>query len=279
MKIITAKLVLLALFFAFAVIANAQKLPNVQQTSLRVPANLKIDGKATEWDDKFQAYNKATGVFYTIANDDDKLYLTIQATNPQNITKIIMGGITFTITPSDNKKDKNGLAITFPKYDKKNPPVYVILDNKPKSTKDTLKNKMQADSFLNAHNQQLNDKLKLIGVEGVKSITDSVISIYNTEGIKAMALFDNKIYYTYELSVPLKQIGLTVAQQTKFSYNIRVNGPNKGNIRVIERDGYNDILTYTGADGVNYGIGLATPENMTMAYPTDFWGEYTLAKK
>jgi hypothetical protein len=41
--------------------ANAQKLPNVQQVSLRAPANIKIDGKATEWSG-FKALNTATDV-------------------------------------------------------------------------------------------------------------------------------------------------------------------------------------------------------------------------
>ena len=58
--------------------ANAQKLPNVQQASLRAPENVKVDGKPTEWGDKLQAYNKATDVFYTIANDYNNLYLIIQ---------------------------------------------------------------------------------------------------------------------------------------------------------------------------------------------------------
>ena len=43
----------------FVLSANAQKLPNTQETSLRAPANLKVDGKPTEWNNQFQAYNKA----------------------------------------------------------------------------------------------------------------------------------------------------------------------------------------------------------------------------
>jgi len=39
------------------------------------------------------------------------------------------------------------------------------------------------------------------------------------------------------------------------------------------------MITYIGRDGNKYLVGLATPENMIIAYPTDFWGEYTLAKK
>jgi len=267
-----------ALFLFIAVAANAQKLPNVQQTSLRAPANIKVDGKATEWNNQFQTYNKATEIFYTISNDDDKLYLTVQATDPNIIRKIIGGGITFTVNPSGKKNDKDGVAITFPEYDKKNPPFYVTLDNKPMPTKDTVKNRMQADSFLNAHNVQLSDKLKLIGVVGVKSISDNVISIYNAEGIKAVSLFDNKIYYTYELAIPLKYLELTINKPLKFSYNIKLNGMIPKGSTMIDT-GRPDLIVFVGPDGVTYSGGKASSENMVLYYPTDFWGEYTLAKK
>jgi hypothetical protein len=258
--------------------ANAQKLPTIQQISVRAPADIKIDGKTTEWDNKFQAYNKATDVYYTIANDDDKLYLIIQATEPTIITKIVCGGITFTINHSGQKKDKNGMAVTFPAYDRKNPPVYEILNNKPNATRDTVKNRMQADSFLNAHNKQLKDKLKLIDVVGIKAIKDSEISINNEEGIKAVSLFDNKIYYTYELAIPLKYIEFTADKSLKFSYNIKLNGLIPKGSRMIDA-GRPDLIVFVGPDGVNYNGGKATPENMILYSPTDFWGEYTLAKK
>ena len=72
------KLSLLIMLSLTTLAAHPQKLPNLQTTSLRAPASIKIDGKTTEWNNRFQAYNKATEVSYTIANDKDKLYLVIQ---------------------------------------------------------------------------------------------------------------------------------------------------------------------------------------------------------
>jgi hypothetical protein len=72
--------------------AKAQKLPNKQEVSLRIPADMKIDGNAKEWNNKFQAYNKLTNIFYTLSNDDKNLYLVIQATDPIIIEKMIRGG-------------------------------------------------------------------------------------------------------------------------------------------------------------------------------------------
>jgi hypothetical protein len=75
---------------------HAQKLPNVQTISLRAPAGVKIDGKTKEWNNRFQCYNHATSLFYTIANDDENLYLVIKAIDRDICKKIIGGGITLT---------------------------------------------------------------------------------------------------------------------------------------------------------------------------------------
>ena len=72
--------------------ANAQGLPKVQQESIYAPANIKIDGKALEWGDKFQAYNVSNHLFYTLSNDDKNLYLIVFATDNATSSKIIYGG-------------------------------------------------------------------------------------------------------------------------------------------------------------------------------------------
>ena len=65
------KLQLLLLLVLAFINANGQKLPNKQETGVRIPSGVKIDGKATEWGNKFQAYNKTNDFFYTIANSND----------------------------------------------------------------------------------------------------------------------------------------------------------------------------------------------------------------
>ena len=93
--------------------AQAQKLPNIQQGSLRAPAQVKIDGKATEWGSRFRAYNKATGIYYTLANDDDNLYLAIQAKDALIIRKVLTGGVVFSVNRSV-KRDHEQVSLTFP---------------------------------------------------------------------------------------------------------------------------------------------------------------------
>ena len=261
-----------------ALVNVAHSQPKIQQTSIWAPANIKIDGNATEWNNQFQAYNKATNVYYTIANDDKNLYLAIQATDQNIIKKIVQGAITLAINTSGKKDDKNNLTVTFPKYDKKNPPFYIILNKIPK-TADSIKYKISADSSMNKYNKQLNDRFKIIGITGIKGITDSIISIYTEDGIKAVARFDNNIYYNFELALPIKYLPVNHSGGlTSFRYNIKLNGPmgNGGSVHTIPG---RNVLTFTGNDGVNYTIGASIPENMDFAFPTDFWGEYVLARK
>ena len=46
----------------------AQSLPNTQIKYLDIPSSIKIDGKANEWNNQFQAFNHNTNIFYSIAN-------------------------------------------------------------------------------------------------------------------------------------------------------------------------------------------------------------------
>jgi hypothetical protein len=262
-------------------IANAQKLPATQQTSLRVPANFKIDGKITEWDNQFQAYNKSTDLFYTIANDDENLYLIVQAVKPRIIQKIISVGLTFTVNNTGKKNDnaKDNIAISYPLLDLS--PAYRILFNagarekssvaiNPQIDKQdtTVYTTKHTDSLITIANKMLAINGKTIKVEGIESLSAEPISVYNEEKIKVAATFDKNGNYTYKLAVPLKYLGLAVNDPQKFSYNIRIDG------RLVNpKIGLTIHYTYPypGSGKVDVDADL----NST----TDFWAEYTLAKK
>jgi len=255
--------------------ADAQKLPNTQQESLRLPANVKIDGKATEWNNQFQAYNHATDVFYTVANDDDRLYLTIQVTDPLIINNIIGGGITFTIQKSAKKTDKDGIAITYPIFDKDNKPYMRMKSKRGVNAGQTL-TPAQADSVMNINNKRLADNSKLIAVTGIKGL-DTLISVYNQDGIKTAELFDNKMVYTYELAVDLKRLELTRLQ--KFAYHITVNGPGAAAFGTGVLVGNTLDRTANPQAAASLDALVAKVNTLSQpAAPTDFWGEYTLSK-
>ncbi len=270
---------LVSAFCVTCLTAGAQKLPNVQKTSQRAPADIKIDGKATEWDNKFQAYNHATDVFYTVSNDDYHLYLTVQATDQSIINKIMSGGITFTINKAGKKNDKDGISITYPLFDRKNRPVFGKF-SKADAEKGLSIAANTGDSVMNAHNKMLGEKSKLVAVTGVPGL-DTLISVYNEDGIKTAELFDSKGFYTYELAIDLKNLGLNVNDAAKFAYHITLNGTNPFNIVNFKSPGNGDggqTLSFAGSDNIS-AAKISLDIMQSSSSPTDFWGEYTLARK
>jgi len=239
--------------------ANAQKLPSTQQISVWVPDHIKIDGKATEWGAKFQAYNRANHLFYSIANDDKNLYLIVHSSDKLTIQKMVRWGVALTVSGSikKNTKDPNNVSVSFPVEDeRRNLSIIHTMGVKDIST--------NTDSMMTARNTTIANIFKLIKVAGIKTISEPDISVYNVLGIKAAASFDNKLGYTYELAIPLKYLNIPVNNEIRFSYNIKLNGG-------VEKNGVSNVIRVGGGGG--------DPNNDYLFSPTDFWGEYTLAKK
>lgn len=254
----------------------AQKLPNKQINSVWLPLHSKIDGKAMEWNNQFQAYNHATELFFTIANDEKNLYLITYTTDaPTIFNKIMTGGLTLLV---DNSKQK--LSITYPFFSKKNRPYFKRkMKGDDDGLPDFLKKKLN-DSLMLYNNAVLATKAKEILVHE-SNRPDSIVSIYNEDDIKVAGLFDVKQGYTFELCVPLKYLGLTENTAEKFKYKISING---------EANRFDPaaplIKSGTRSDGTPMlQADLQTLNNVVQAgnmarYATvDFSGEYLSAKK
>jgi hypothetical protein len=249
------------ILFLLALSTNAfsQKLPNKQETSVRAPSNIKIDGKSTEWNDQFQAYNKATDIYYTLSNDDKFLYLTIQSKYHDIVDKILRGGITLTVNHTLQKKDDKHISITYP--------VLRDADMSAVSNMYARASTSQPDekqSNYNELNTVLGNKDKTINISGIESITDPSISIYNDVDIKAASLFDDKLTYTCEIAIAIKYLNLPNNGMDGFSYQIKVNALDE---------------THRSVAGSGSTAAFPPPVSITIFSTTDFWGVYTLAKK
>ncbi len=246
-----------------AITANAQKLPPIQQSSLSAPANIKIDGKPTEWHNQFQAYNKSNDIYYSIANDKNNLYLIVQATYAHPIEKIISGGLTFTVKNADKKNKNAAASITFPLLSVSD---RSSIARKVKSTDETTPyNEAEV-------NKQFATAAKEMDVRGIKEVTDTLLSVYNETGIKTGTSFDDKKVFTYELSIPLKYLQQCLGSDGKLSYNIRLN-----EMRVIPMaSGTRGAIISV----VNVRMGSKEMDDMQDLHSsTDFSGEYILVKK
>jgi hypothetical protein len=296
------KVSLVLLATAFVLSAQAQKLPNVQEASVWAPANVKMDARLTDWGDNLQAYNKTLGLNYTLANDDKNLYLVIKASDAATTNKITAGGINLAINTDGKKSEKGAYIVSFPLVDPS------TLRNQMSSFRgqpggaNTIPDsaaiaKMRKDAVKN---------FKEIKLVGFKDIADSVVSIYNTYGIKAAVDYDDKGAMICELALPLKYFN-TSATKPEFAYNLKLNGLDitaminslmggaggrtggLGAPIVVDAvrvgggggggnfgGGGGNVVVMGGGGGMAMR-GMGDMQGMTA--PTDFWGKYTLAKK
>jgi hypothetical protein len=270
LKLINLKPILSVLFLLFVfACANGQKLPNKQEVSLRIPAGMKIDGAADEWNNKFEAYNTNTSVFYSLANDDDNLYLVMQAKDIHVIEKILSGGITFRINSPVRSNKTTPVSVTFP---------LLAMNDRLLISHQIADPGANMDVALPAINSKLTMGSKEVALWGIQQVTDTLISVYNDYGIKTAVLFDNKKAYTYELALPRKYFKHLLDKET-FNYDVILNGAkiNSYKVRIngvaadAGSDKIADLVSKMGSGGGNSGF-------MYLTTPTDFSGSYTLAK-
>ncbi len=243
---------------------SAQKLPGKQEGSLQAPEKVKIDGKANEW--TFKAFNKATDVFYTIANDKDNLYLTIKVEDAGIIRKIISSGITFAVNSTGKKWNENTSSVTYPVFNYKTKP-YINFNDKPTGS--------GIDSFVLANNKRFNLQSKFVRTAGIKGV-DTLISVYNGDGIRVGAAFDNNMSYIYELAISLDHLEPLINTTTnKLFYRVALNG-----IKIDDMPGVN-VTRDAGGNilSINISKRESTVSNAgSMSADTDFSDEYVLSK-
>ncbi|RZA02054.1 MAG: hypothetical protein EOP47_08390 [Sphingobacteriaceae bacterium] len=238
--------------------AFSQKLPEKQETGVYASSNVKLDGKITEWGN-LQAYNPATEISYTMANDDNNLYFVCSSIIPETIQKIQLSGITLTISPVDKKSVVEPVAITYPIVPWVN--VQINYDLREKAP---LK-----ESLVSTINDKISGYLKEIKISGVKDFPEGSIPVYNDKGIVGGHYISKDKVYTYELSFPLSLIRSLLNDKDTFNYKVQVNGMGK------------DVITVGGV-----GPGMSAPSDKPAqpgasynTAPTYFNATYTLSKK
>lgn len=285
MKSIFLKITVNTLLIAgFCMSVQAQKLKDVQEVSMTAPANIKVDGRNTEWNDTFQAENKRTSIFYTISNDDKNLYLVIKSTDVANNTKILAGGITLAINTEGKKREKESITLTYP------------LINRPaqgggqgggrrqmgavagfaigRGGNGSSQTPEQRDSMMAVMQKRQLSQVKEIKINGFKKTTDTLISIYNDLGIKAYSSIGNDKAFFYELAIPLEELGISKDAPKEFAYNIKVNGLQLQGLDGGGRGGFGG--NRGGGGGGNFGPRGSGIDFQALTSPTDFWGKYTL---
>jgi hypothetical protein len=176
----------------------------------KAPANVKVDGKLTEWGDSLAMYDSKTKLNYTIANDDTMLYVAAFVTDRQLKRKIMAGGITISVN-GQGKKNKAG-SITYPIPDKT---AFVAPRNHDDNTDDAPR-----PSLIEATS---------IRISGFKEVESDVITTSNTYGFNAALGFDDKHNLVYETAIPLKLLHIKKGKNnlSLLAVNIAINGMEK----------------------------------------------------
>jgi hypothetical protein len=235
----------------------------------KAPAGVKVDGKLNEWG-ALPRYNKSTLLHYTVANDANHLYLAFSSSDATTINKILGGGITVTINKDGKKRDKDAAVIQYPLAASEGMRMF-------------RGNRQSGDATdtaaLIASRKQSITAFKEIGVSGIKDITDSLISIYNTYGLKVVTNVDAKADLVYELAVPFKLIELSAGNATEIALNVKINGLQfNGNRIMANENGGTSGGRQGGFDVGSIRITGGGQSMMEMTTPTDFWIKYKLAK-
>lgn len=191
----------------------------------------------------------------------------------------MVGGITFTVSKSGKKGDKENISLTYHPLLKTTEVSSIgIKLSAPVFANDSTTKARQTDSIARLMNDDMGNKAKEFKVKGIKQITDSLLSVYNDGNIKCVMRFDADRKLVYELAIPLKYLGLTAMDKAAFHYNIMLNGLDKSNVVMYPAGNSRGIVMVTSVPNGLYSGGAQRNDSMAFTFPTDFWGEYTLAR-
>lgn len=228
--------------------ASAQDEPNKW-----APAGIKIDGQATEWPKPLQFYNNVTKLFYTIANDQENLYVIVSVPDPQSQAKIMRSGITIAMNTTGKKK--GGASVTFPlTYN-----VNTGAPDVPEASRALIAGELK---------KQLLANVKEIKVEGFDSIPDGNIPVQNTFGIQTTSSYDAAGNLVCELGIPLKALGISAGSTQAIAYHFKVNAMKREDKKELEAKR---------AKGEQPPMPGEYADHFALYYPADFWTRQTLA--
>jgi hypothetical protein len=281
--------------------SQAQKVTELQEVSIYAPQLTKADGRNSEWVGASFAQNKATGISYLISNDDKNLYLVVRSTDIGNNTKIMAGGITFSINPDGKKKEKESITLTYPLINRAQfrrgaqgggGGGGTVVSGRAAfggmGAGGVQLTPKQRDSAMAAMQKTQLAQVKEIKIKGFKKTTDTLVSIYNDMGIKAAASIDKDNVFFYEAAIPLEELGLTLDNAKEFAYNVKLNGLQLPGMDFNRGGGGGGGF---GGGGGQVTVRMAGPggggggprgggiDFQALISPTDFWGKYTLTKK
>jgi hypothetical protein len=251
------------------------------------PANIIIDGNLSEWGDSLRYLNEDKKIPYTLANDQENLYVAIRINDRLEQARIINAGITLSIDPKGKKKET--FTITFPLSEPGSKPQFGFRKNDNGEL-------TQQDRDELAHERLTT--LRNIKVTGFKDIEYDMITTSNTYGIKAAINYDADGNLVYEAAIPLKFFHVDSPSKNEWAFNFKINGMQKiassGQGGDTQGGGMGSGRGGRGGGGMGGGGrmgggrggraggggrgGSSNTDNSELFKSVDFWEKFNLAK-
>ncbi|MCJ8212093.1 hypothetical protein MUY27_20415 [Mucilaginibacter sp. RS28] len=218
------KALLVAPFAASLLMATYAHGQNKQDHLQPPPAGISIDGSLKDWGDSLRYYNEDKKLYYSLANDQENLYMAMRVNDLTEQRRILAAGLTLGVNPKGKKKET--YSITFPVGETGNAPFGDIhrrndggdgkdgADNRPSPDADAREEMMRARLT----------KLRNIKVTGFPDIESEVITTANTYGIKTAIDIDKDGYLVYEAAIPLKFFHAEINDKNEWAFNFKING-------------------------------------------------------
>ena len=94
-----------SLQFVFTALCCAQSKP-IQDKLLPPPPNITIDGDLKDWGDSLRYYNQDKQLNYSLANNQDNLYMAIRMNDRSEQIRILRAGLTLKLSIRGVKRKK-----------------------------------------------------------------------------------------------------------------------------------------------------------------------------
>lgn len=269
---------------ALASISCAQNkaVPNKLQPP---PANITIDGDLKDWGDSLRYYNQDKQLNYTLANDQQNLYMAIRINDRSEQIRILRAGLTLSIDTRGKKKES--FTMTFP-----------VGDQSAEGKTETAQDLQAGNSDVRQEDRDelmraKLTKLREIKVTGFKDIESETITTSNSYGFKVAIDYDKDGYLVYEAAIPLKFFHADDPEKNEWAFNFKINGITRSGQN--KDNGNHDGMT-PGGGGAGFGGGgggrggrgggrrMGGGSNNTAVDPSeltrsvDFWEKYYLSK-
>lgn len=156
---------------------------------------IRIDGSNAEWEHPFKLYNTSAGLFFSIANDSNYLYLSFETKEPLYVVKMLRAGWYLQLSSKERRRRFNA-SITFD-------PMYIELEPKHDYVENKTKKEPTFENWLDDYKLESNQ----YRVEGLKHFQKNALSLGDTtHNFIRVRLDYNSQKAVYEIAIPLKEL-------------------------------------------------------------------------